>query len=87
MDDRSSIIKGTTLKIEGLSKMRNLRLLILEGVSFSGSLNCLSNKLRHLEWEAYPFNCLPSSFQPNELGSLIMSRSSIKQPWEGIKVW
>ncbi|CAK8577201.1 unnamed protein product [Lathyrus sativus] len=63
----------------------NLRLLILDYVNVSRSLNCLSNKLRYIEWSHYPFMYLPSSFQPNQLVELILKSSSIKQLWEGKK--
>jgi hypothetical protein len=68
----------------------NLRLLIIgyvgEYVNESGSLNCLSNELRYIEWLHYPFMNLPSSFQPIQLVELILLRSSIKKLWEGKKV-
>ncbi|CAK8577205.1 unnamed protein product [Lathyrus sativus] len=63
----------------------NLRLLILDYVNVSRSLNCLSNELRYIEWSHYPFMYLPSSFQPNQLVELILKSSSIKQLWEGKK--
>ncbi|KAK2434575.1 disease resistance protein RUN1 [Trifolium repens] len=67
----------------------NLRLLIIgyvgEYVNESGSLNCLSNELRYIEWLHYPFMYLPSSFQPIQLVELILRCSSIKQLWKGKK--
>lgn len=71
---------------EALSKMNHLRLLILNQVKFSGSLDYLSNDLRYVTWNEYPFLCLPSSFQPNHLVELILVDSNIKQLWEGRKV-
>ncbi|KAJ1408086.1 P-loop containing nucleoside triphosphate hydrolase [Sesbania bispinosa] len=73
------------LMVEVLSKMSHLRLLILHEVKFSGSLNCLSNKLKYVDWHEYPFMYLPSSFQPNQLVELILKDSNIKQLWEGKK--
>ncbi|XP_061368690.1 disease resistance protein RPV1-like [Gastrolobium bilobum] len=73
------------LKAQRLSKLSHLRLLILRGVKFSGSLKCLSNKLRYIEWDEYPFQYLPSSFQPEDPVHLILKRSSIKQLWAGKK--
>ncbi|XP_058760027.1 disease resistance protein RUN1-like isoform X2 [Vicia villosa] len=61
----------------------NLRLLIIKYVKVSGSLNRLSNELRYIEWNEYPFMYLPSCFQPNQLVELILKSSSIKQLWEG----
>ncbi|XP_058733730.1 uncharacterized protein LOC131605386 [Vicia villosa] len=63
----------------------NLRLLIINNVDVSGSLNYLSNELRYIEWTEYPFMCMPSSFKPNQLVKLILKYSSIKQLWEGKK--
>jgi hypothetical protein len=69
----------------------NLRLLIIRYVNgymnASGSLSCLSNELRYVEWLDYPFKYLPSSFQPNQLVELILFESSIEQLWKGKKVW
>ncbi|KAI5387501.1 hypothetical protein KIW84_073568 [Lathyrus oleraceus] len=71
--------------VDRLSKMRHLRLLIIKSVNISGSLGCISNELRYVEWHEYPFMCLPSAFQPNQLVELILKNSSIKQLWEGKK--
>ncbi|XP_039689745.1 disease resistance protein RUN1 isoform X2 [Medicago truncatula] len=70
---------------ETLSNMNHIRLLILENTYFSGSLNYLSNELRYVEWNRYPFTYLPKSFQPNQLVELHLSYSSIKQLWKGKK--
>ncbi|BAT92384.1 hypothetical protein VIGAN_07108900 [Vigna angularis var. angularis] len=69
--------------IDGLSKMKNLRLLILYHKSFSGSLSFLSQKLRYLLWHDYPFSSLPSSFAAPGLVELNMPNSSINCLWEG----
>ncbi|RHN52965.1 putative winged helix-turn-helix DNA-binding domain, toll-like receptor [Medicago truncatula] len=70
------------LNVEHLSKMSNLRLLIIMwGVNISGSLLSLSNKLRYVQWTGYPFKYLPSNFHPNELVELILHSSNIKQLW------
>ena len=54
--------------VEQLSKMSNLRLLIIgRGRYIPGSPLSLSNALRYVEWSGYPFKYLPSSFHPNEL--------------------
>ncbi|RHN61931.1 putative TIR domain, winged helix-turn-helix DNA-binding domain-containing protein [Medicago truncatula] len=62
-----------------------LELLILKKVKVSGSLNYLSNKLRYLEWDEYPFLYLPSSSQLDELSELILVGSSITQLWKDKK--
>ncbi|ESW06525.1 hypothetical protein PHAVU_010G055200 [Phaseolus vulgaris] len=74
-----------TVKADGLSKIRHLKLLKFMNVSFSGSLNHLSNELAYLQWSGYPFKCLPQSFQPEKLVELYLVGSSIKQLWEGTK--
>nr|XP_025642453.1 TMV resistance protein N-like [Arachis hypogaea] len=88
---REFCIYREELPVEALSQMSNLKLLIIlsltENLSFSGCLHFLSNELGYLEWESYPFTCLPSSFQPNKLVKLILDYSNIKELWKGIKVW
>ncbi|RDX76298.1 TMV resistance protein N, partial [Mucuna pruriens] len=63
----------TTIRVDALSKMNRLELLILNKLNFSGNLNYLSNE------------CLPSSFHPDKLVELILPYSNIKQLWEGRK--
>ncbi|XLU47941.1 hypothetical protein S245_042755, partial [Arachis hypogaea] len=86
---REFCIYREELPVEALSQMSNLKLLIIlsltENLSFSGCLHFLSNELGYLEWESYPFTCLPSSFQPNKLVKLILDYSNIKELWKGIK--
>ncbi|XP_058730516.1 disease resistance protein RUN1-like [Vicia villosa] len=74
-----------TLMAEALSNMSRLRLLILKDVKFLGSLNNLSNQLRYVAWNGYPFMYLPSSFQPNQLVELILVDSNVEQLWEDKK--
>lgn len=64
-----------------LSKMSRLRLLILKDVHFSENLNSISNELRYIEWDGYPFMYLPSSFLPNQLVQLKLKQSNMKQLW------
>ncbi|KAG2376900.1 TMV resistance protein [Vigna angularis] len=76
----------TTMKADGLSNIRQLKLLKLENVNFSGSLNHLSNELGYLTWNKYPFKCLPPSFRPEKLVELKLRWSSIQRLWEGTKL-
>ncbi|KAK7324668.1 hypothetical protein VNO77_28410 [Canavalia gladiata] len=71
--------------IEGLSKMRSLRMLILYHNKFSGSLKFLSNNLQYLLWHSYPFASLPTNFEPLYLVELNMPNSSVERLWEGPK--
>nr|KAJ0185056.1 hypothetical protein LSAT_V11C900492780 [Lactuca sativa] len=41
------------------------------------------NALQYLHWYQYPFWCLPNTFQANNLVTLKMESSNIKQLWEG----
>ncbi|OAY32245.1 hypothetical protein MANES_13G002785v8 [Manihot esculenta] len=66
--------------------MNHLRLLILRNASIFHGLEYLSNELRYLEWHEFPFNSLPSAFQPSKLVELHMHHSNLKQLWEEIKL-
>ena len=83
----SSLAINKTLRAEALSKMNQLRLLIIASdANFSGSLNSLSKELRYLEWSGYPFTYFPSSCELTKLVELDLRFSNIKQLWEGKKV-
>ncbi|XP_029126405.1 disease resistance protein RML1B-like [Cajanus cajan] len=75
----------TTIPVNAISKMKHLKLLILDDVNSKGSLNYLSNELRYLSWERYPSTCLPSNFHPDNLIELILHHSNLKQLWKGTK--
>jgi hypothetical protein len=47
------------------------------------SLQYLSNELRILKWDEYPFKTLPLSFHPEELIDLDLSYSQVEQLWKG----
>ncbi|KAH1247725.1 TMV resistance protein N [Glycine max] len=75
----------TTMRVDALSKMKNLKLLMLptyEKMKFSGNLNYLSNELGYLIWQYYPFKFLPQCFQPHKLFELDLSRSNIQHLWD-----
>ncbi|XP_022636911.1 TMV resistance protein N-like [Vigna radiata var. radiata] len=80
-------ILDKTIKADGLSKIKHLKLLDVGDVNveFSGSLSHLSNELGYLIWYRYPFECLPQSFQPHKLVQLDLRWSSIQRLWEGTK--
>ncbi|RDX67153.1 TMV resistance protein N, partial [Mucuna pruriens] len=84
LDQKEDISKCS---VDGLSKMKNLTLLILYHKNFSGSLNFLSHKLRYLLWHGYPFASLPSSFTGFGLVELNMPNSSITRVWEDFKTF
>ncbi|XP_059644442.1 TMV resistance protein N-like [Cornus florida] len=70
---------------EAFTKMTKLRVLILHNVLFSSGPAHLSNKLKWLDWHAYPSSYLPASFRAENLVELKMSYSRIVQLWKEIK--
>jgi len=72
--------------VDGLSRMKELTLLILYHTKISGSLEFLSDRLRYLLWHDYPFASLPPYFTASNLVELNMPNSHIKRLWEGLKV-
>ncbi|CAJ1978709.1 unnamed protein product [Sphenostylis stenocarpa] len=74
-----------TMMADGLSKIKHLKLLQLQYLNFSGSLSHLSNEVGYLTWKAFPFECLPQSFQPDKLIELNLSESNIQRLWTGRK--
>ncbi|CAJ1978698.1 unnamed protein product [Sphenostylis stenocarpa] len=81
----SLMINEAIMRADALSKIKHLKLLKLENVKFSGSLNNLSNELGYLTWKQYPFQCLPPSFQPDKLVELVIGGNNIQRLWEGTK--
>lgn len=75
----------TTMRANALSNMNHLKLLVLWGGDFSGSLDYLSNELGYLHWKKYPFEFLPPSFQSDKLVELYMPLNNIKQLWKDTK--
>ncbi|CAJ1978772.1 unnamed protein product [Sphenostylis stenocarpa] len=74
------------IRVDALSKINHLQLLILKKVNTFGSLNCISNELRYLNWDNFPFVSLPSTFEPDQLVELQLRYSNIKKLWEGTKI-
>nr|KYP43256.1 TMV resistance protein N [Cajanus cajan] len=82
LDKKEDILE---CRVDVLSRMKDLRLLILYHQKFSGSLDSLSHMLRYLLWHSYPFDSLPSNFTAAHIVELNMPNSSIKRVWEGRK--
>ncbi|PWA94338.1 toll/interleukin-1 receptor (TIR) domain-containing protein [Artemisia annua] len=70
------------LYIGGLSNFRETKCKVS---TTSGKLEFLSDELQLLCWHGYPFQHLPTSFDPENLLVLDMSYSCIKQIWSGSK--
>ncbi|MED6170780.1 hypothetical protein PIB30_034356 [Stylosanthes scabra] len=85
LSKNDGISEDNKLRIERLSNMKELKLLILYHENFSGELNFLSNNLRYLSWHGYPFSYLPL-FEPySRLVELNLPNSRVKQLWKGHK--
>ncbi|XP_050253014.1 disease resistance protein RUN1-like [Quercus robur] len=80
---------------EVLSKMSNLRLMIIDKTDYlydQGHLVVpndqrqlfVPNQLRHLSWNCCPLKCLSSSSQPKKLVQLDLQCSRIEYLWEGV---
>ncbi|KAK4285142.1 hypothetical protein QN277_001880 [Acacia crassicarpa] len=78
--------RRSPLKVEALSRMRKLRLLIFRNVEFFGVLKDLSWELQHISWHRYPFTSLPSSYRPYNLRELILPDSCITSIWDEKKI-
>ncbi|XP_030957638.1 TMV resistance protein N-like isoform X2 [Quercus lobata] len=82
---------------EVLSKMSNLRLMIIDKTDYlfdQGHLVVpndqrqlfVPNQLRHLSWNCCPLKCLSSSSQPKKLVQLDLQYSRIEYLWEGVMI-
>jgi hypothetical protein len=87
LNQREDVSNLIQLRDEELSKMKNLKVLILYHSNFSTSPKFLSNSLCYLLWNGYPFMSLPSNFQPYSLVELNMPDSNMEQLWIGIQVF
>ncbi|XP_058190542.1 disease resistance protein RPV1-like isoform X3 [Rhododendron vialii] len=67
-------------------KMHNLRLLKLSGVQLSGTSKAFPKRLRWLYWRGFPSAFFPNDFPLENLVSLDMRYSNLKQLWEGTQV-
>ncbi|KAF3447869.1 hypothetical protein FNV43_RR08575 [Rhamnella rubrinervis] len=83
--------------LEALSSMKKLRILDISTynrIDFGGPEvdfdDCvgpeLSNNLRCLRWNKFPYSKFPSSFQPQKLVQLNLWNSNIKQLWNNFAV-
>jgi hypothetical protein len=84
-----SLLKMTNRAMNSKSflKMKKLRLLRLPNLHYLQGQEYLSNELRYLEGNGYPFESLPTCFHPDKLVDLRLSHSNIKQLWKEREVW
>ncbi|PNX97851.1 TIR-NBS-LRR resistance protein [Trifolium pratense] len=87
LNQREDVRKFKKLRDEDLSKLENLKVLILSHSNFPASFKFLSDSLHYLLWNGCPLTYLPSNFEPYNLVELNMPDSSIVQLWEDIQVF
>ncbi|CAL5398794.1 unnamed protein product [Camellia sinensis] len=75
-----------TLEVNAFARMHKLKLLQLNYVQISGSLENFPKGLRWLCWHGFPFKFIPSDFPLESLIVLDMSYSSLQIIWEGEKL-
>ena len=71
---------------KAFSKMTNLRLLKICNLQLRQGLECLSNKLRLLDWHQYPWKSLPSNLQLDKTVEFKMCYSCVEELWKGTTV-
>ncbi|XP_054817179.1 disease resistance protein RUN1-like [Prosopis cineraria] len=74
-------LQDRAIRVEALSRMSNLRLLIFRNVKFSGVLENLSWQLEYISWHQYPLTCLPSTFEPYCLMEVNLTDSCSTSIW------
>ncbi|KAM7469007.1 hypothetical protein LguiA_007190 [Lonicera macranthoides] len=72
---------------EAFRRMAKLRLLEIRNTCFPKSPNYLPNELRWIDWDKYPLNSLPTTFEADILVGLRLHHSRLKQLWEGRTPW
>ncbi|KAL7237768.1 hypothetical protein ACSBR2_003965 [Camellia fascicularis] len=75
-----------TLEVDAFARMHKLKLLQLNYVQISGSLENFPKGLRWLCWHRFPFKSVPRDFPLESLIVLNMSYSSLQIIWEGDKL-
>jgi hypothetical protein len=80
------VLDDVHLKTEAFVKIKNLRLLQINGVHLIGCFEHLSKELRWLCWHKCPLKFLPQNFHLENLVVLDMQHSNIKQVWKEIKI-
>ena len=73
---------------EALSKMRNLKILVINfhNTKLPLGLKSLCSSLKVLHWTEYPLEALPLGVQLDEIVDLKMRQSKLKKIWKGTQV-
>ncbi|KAL3329322.1 hypothetical protein AABB24_036431 [Solanum stoloniferum] len=73
-------LKGVNLSTGSFQKMKNLRVLIIDGkLQIDGDFEQLSKELRWFSWKDCPLECIPSNFPAEKLVVLNMQGSNIEE--------
>ncbi|GAU42901.1 hypothetical protein TSUD_232130 [Trifolium subterraneum] len=85
-------IEDLYLRSDSFKSMINLRYLHITYNRYSANkvhlpkgLKWLSDKLRYLHWDLFPLESLPSTFCPERLVVLTMTRGKLRKLWDGIQ--
>ncbi|KAL4580306.1 hypothetical protein LXL04_016495 [Taraxacum kok-saghyz] len=78
-------VNDADFKISALENMKNLLLLQLNYVKFSGKWKKFPKKLRLLTWHGCTLNVIPSEIYLEKLVVLDMSHSKLKRVWDDFK--
>jgi hypothetical protein len=81
-----SILDDVHFKAEAFTKMKNLRLLQINGANLTRCNRHLFEGLRWLRWHRCPLKFLPSNFHLENLVILDMQDSNVKEVCKKIKV-
>lgn len=67
--------------------MQRLRVLQLNYARLRGNFQCLSKRLRYLEWYGFPLKSIPPDLQMENLVAIFMPYSKLIEFWKGTKVF
>ena len=82
------------LKIDAFRKMRNLRFLNFYSPNYAKScgvhvpegIELPCDELRYFQWDGFPLNSLPQTFNATQLVMLRMPQSRMTKLWDGLQV-
>ena len=66
--------------------MQQLRVLQLNYAQLRGNFQCLSKRLRYLEWYGFPLESIPPDLHMENLVAIYMPYSKLIELWKGTKV-
>ncbi|KAI3682280.1 hypothetical protein L2E82_49986 [Cichorium intybus] len=73
-------------QVEALENMKNLMLLQLRNVTFSGQYKKFPKKLRLLSWHGFSLKAIPGGISLEKLVVLDMSYSKLTRAWDDFKI-